>query len=226
MLKQILKKMFSRMGYSIRRLSIFEKLLERELEHGDPFTFVQVGANDGISFDDLFHFVTKHNTSGLVIEPLSDMFERLQYNYRSFPEIKPVRVAIHPTASSVTIHRVNPSSEPDLPAWATGIGSINPDWHKNTNIPTTDMIAEEVPAIHLMDLLNQYSITRLNLLQIDVEGFDSEIIKMIDFTAISPSIIKYETPVHSENEITQLLHHLGYKTQYVGTDTIAWKGLV
>jgi FkbM family methyltransferase len=202
----------------------FERLLQRELDSSRPFVFVQVGANDGISFDNLFQFNRKNKTSGLVVEPLSDMFERLRYNYRSRPSIKPIRAAVHPTASTITVHRIRPDMIYNLPHWASGIGSLDPSWHDKSGIKSDDMIEEEVPAIHLMDLLKQHSITRLSLLQVDVEGFDAEVIKMLDFDVIRPAIIKYECLQSSgPDPVLPLLHKYGYKTERDSDDMIAWQ---
>ena len=46
----------------------------------DPnFFFVQVGANDGVNHDPIFHHVRKYNWKGLLIEPIPDIFEKLKY---------------------------------------------------------------------------------------------------------------------------------------------------
>jgi FkbM family methyltransferase len=218
------KRLLGRVGLSLHRMSRFERLLQRELEKDGPFVFVQVGANDGVSFDNLFHFNRKNRTSGLVIEPLSDMFERLRYNYRSRPSIKPIRVAVHPTAASVTMYRANSDKLYDLPHWASGIGSLDPDWHDKTGIASDAIVKEEVPAVHLMELLREHSIDRLNLLQVDVEGFDAEVIQMLDFDVIRPAIIKYEC-VHcsGDDTLVTLLQKHGYQLERDGDDMIAWQ---
>jgi FkbM family methyltransferase len=222
-IRKRLKNLLASAGYSVRKLTRFEWLLQRELDTGRPFVFVQVGANDGISFDNLYQFVTKNNASGLVIEPLSDMFERLRYNYRGRPNIKPIRAAVHPTASVVTIHRVSPEHVYDAPHWATGIGSIDATWHENIRLPTALMVEEKVPAVHLMQLLRDNSITRLSLLQVDVEGFDAEVIRMLDFGVIRPSIIKYECVHLGESDSTPaLLHRSNYRLEREDDNMIAW----
>jgi FkbM family methyltransferase len=202
----------------------FERLLQRELDRGQPFIFVQIGANDGISFDKLFQFNRENKTSGLVVEPLSDMFERLCYNYRSRPSVKPVRAALHPTQRTVKLHRVRPDLMYKLPHWASGIGSLDPAWHDKCGIAGDAMVEEEVPAMTFMELLKAHSITRLNLLQTDVEGFDAEVIAMIDFSVIQPAVIKYEC-VHSTgpDPAQRILQAHGYQTEREGDDMIAWQ---
>ena len=222
-LKEWLKSLLFRAGYEVRKLSRFEWLLLRELATGRPFVFVQVGANDGVSFDSLYWFVTTHGATGLVVEPLADMYELLKYNYRSYPRIVPVRAAVHPSRATVTLHRVRPGSWDHLPPWATGIASVDPLWHRISQIPDEEIVTEEVPAVHLMTLLADYGITRLSLLQIDTEGFDVEVVKMIDFGVIRPSIIKYEAVrPGAQDDAERLLRLQGYRLERCGNDMVAW----
>lgn len=213
-----------RRGYHIHRISQFERLLLRRLRSDRPLVFVQVGANDGLSFDSLYWYVTKYHCKGLVVEPLHDMFQRLEYNYRSFPNVTPVRAAVHPSLREVVLHRVKPERLLEVPEWGTGIASVHARWHVELGIPSEEMIEERVPAIHLMELFERYEISTLDLLQIDVEGFDAEVIKMIDFARIRPGIIKYEARrAEFDEPVEELLVSHGYKLFHEGPDVIAWR---
>lgn len=44
----------------------------------------------------------------------------------------------------------------------------------------------------LIQLVKDHDLFGLDYLQIDTEGFDDEIIKMIDFSIIKPKLIKFE----------------------------------
>jgi hypothetical protein len=46
----------------------------------DPF-FVQIGAMDGVLSDELHAFLMDCDWSGVLVEPLTDQFERLKENY-------------------------------------------------------------------------------------------------------------------------------------------------
>jgi hypothetical protein len=62
-----------------------------------------------------------------------------------------------------------------------------------------------------------------SLLQIDVEGFDFEVLKMIDFKRFCPVIIKYEHEGLDENDqaaARKLLEDQGYEVQEIKTDTV------
>ena len=62
-----------------------------------------------------------------------------------------------------------------------------------------------------------------SLLQIDVEGFDFEVLKMIDFKQFSPAVIKYEHEGLSQSDqasARKLLENQGYEIQEIKTDTV------
>ena len=209
-------------GVALRRVTLFERLLIREVRYHAPVTFVQIGANDGVSYDNLYWYVTQYGFGGIVVEPLCDMFERLKYNYRAFPNVKPERVAIHPTLDHVTLYRVNSRRHADHPDWA-GIASLNPRWHEALGVCPEDMCEEAVPATPLMPLLQRHGIERLNLLQIDVEGFDEDILRMIDFSRVRPRLIKFEARRGEPSaDITSLLSRNHYEVARDGPDFVAW----
>lgn len=168
-------------------------LLERMKSAGDKFRFVQIGANDGVSFDSLYRHITEHRCRGLVIEPVVDYFEELKLNYSAHPQVTTLRVAIHATAKEIDIHRVDPGAE-GFAFGRKGVASFDPDHHKKSATKTSDMVVEKVPCISWSELLDQQQITRLDYLQIDTEGYDFEILKMVvdEFRRCRPDVIKFE----------------------------------
>ena len=53
-----------------------KKILEYNFRN--KINFIQVGANDGVSFDFLFDFLNTRNSEGLVIEPIKEYFLELK----------------------------------------------------------------------------------------------------------------------------------------------------
>jgi len=96
-----------RRHYAVTRRSRFQESLDELIDKPD-FFFIQVGANDGVRFDELYQRVTRVNPRGIVIEPLPRYFARLKMNYEDYPGVTAVNAALHPTDTFVDIHHVDP----------------------------------------------------------------------------------------------------------------------
>lgn len=195
----------------------------------DDFFFVQIGANDGISFDPIYELVTKENVKGIAIEPIPDIFKLLEKNYKKYPNVKLLNLAIHKDQKEMILYRVDPKKT-GHPDWTKGTPSFNKDHHKLGNIPESDIIEESVKCISFNNLVEEYSIKKIDLLQIDTEGYDLEIIKMIDFNEISPRIISFEhgmrqgiTNMERFVECQTLLFKNNYNIIILDNDAIAFK---
>ena len=225
MSRKALNRFLKRFDYEIVKIDRFKNLLERHVKEHEVFRFVQIGANDGVKFDYLYEFVTFHQCKGLVVEPLKQYFSELEKNYRTFPDIKPVNVAIHKSDKEALVYHVDPSKLHLYSKNAAGIGSFNPEHHKQIGVKTTDVITESVPCMHLMELIQSEEFADIDLLQVDVEGYDAEVIKMLNFDQAKPNIIKYEhesLDKSEQNQLKELLLSQGYSLFKQRTDTIAY----
>lgn len=211
-------------------LAPYSQLIDRLQELCEPqedFFFVQIGANDGVKFDELYRFVTSRRSRGLVVEPLTYYYERLRRHYAPFPEIQPVNVALHSECSTAKIYYADPDRLEQLPEWAEGIGSLNPEHHKRSGLPSECIVSQEVPCVGFMDLLQRYDVDRVDFLQVDVEGYDAEVLRMIDFARIKPRVIKYERVCLSRADqlaASRLLQQAGYRVVKEKTDNLAILG--
>lgn len=192
----------------------------------DDFFFVQVGANDGVRCDDSYQFITRHGLKGIVVEPLKDMFDALSQNYAAHPQVIKVNAAIHATAQSMPIYRIRADS--DVPDWCHGIASFDKQHllqaeHKIPNLANF-IVEEQVPCISLTQLLEQHGVEKLSFLQIDTEGYDFEVIKLLDFSRWQPRVIRYESAALSpadNNACVELLIAQGYRLHDDKNDMIA-----
>jgi FkbM family methyltransferase len=221
---------FIKSPYSFPKID-FQDYLERNyLPFTDSvFSFIQIGANDGVSHDFLYEFISKKKKiKGLVIEPIKEYFEILKKNYEQYPEVTPVNIAIHSELKKVVLYKLASGNKKFAPDWATGIASIYPHIHINANIETDLMEEEIVIADTFMNLYNTYHdfISNVDFIQIDVEGYDWQVLKMIDLNVLNPTIIKYEHKLLSKREFITSYRHLQkrkYKIFHEGSDIIAIK---
>ncbi len=198
LLKQTTKRVLSKIGYSIRKNRFiffeFEVFLDSYLRKNGDLFFIQIGACDGIYVDPIYEFATRNypKVRGIVIEPLYDFFKQLEINYKKYPNIIAVNAAIHNSEKEMTLYRVDPVKLNGLPKWAKVVVSFNKNHLKLTGSPSDAIIQEKVHCISFDELLKNYQVTKIDLLQIDTEGYDAEIILNIDFNSIKPKIIRFE----------------------------------
>jgi FkbM family methyltransferase len=225
--RKLLNKLLAPTGYRIERRSRFERELQSLTRRaGRRLKFVQIGAHDGMRFDGLYGFVTHHPCSGVVVEPLPDLFERLRVNYADYPLIVPVNKAIHETAGVLPLFRVAPDALGRYPGWAAGIASFDRSHLLRHGIAPDDIIEQPVSCTPLMQLLEDTATLDADLLQIDAEGYDSAILRMTDFARFRPRLIKYEhkamTMAERSAHNARLARH-GYRSVVEGADTIVWR---
>ena len=225
---QVFQEDFFKDRYQLKaEFNPLEQLFYKRL--GPNFFFVQIGANDGISFDPIYNLVTKENVHGVALEPVASIFEKLKRNYIDFPNVIPVNKAIHKTEKEMVLYRVNPDNK-QYPDWTIGTASFDRGHHDLGKISNDDIIEEKVECISLDDLISEYKINHIDLLQIDTEGYDYEIIKMIDFNKMAPAIISFEHGfsagiMNKEKlfEIQGILLQNNYNIVMLENDCIAYK---
>jgi len=223
-LKNITKIIFGKVAPRVRGSLSLKNVLAKNYPADRPFSFIQVGAWDGVGYDSLYEFVKAHNTKGVVIEPLPDYFKQLVANYSFNPAIVPVNKAVHPYLKEIELFRVDPDRTQGLPDWAGGIASIDPEHHKKSGIPSAVIIKQRVPSDHLMNIIKEnFPGKDADLVQIDTEGFDYQVLQQIDFSYIKPDLVRFEyinlDQATTANAI-KLLKQNGYYCFYDDLDII------
>lgn len=234
----ISQKILRRLGYKVSKIGPygvfdFESFLYRYIAVTKHLTFLQIGANDGIMNDPIYDFIAKNKShvGGFVLEPLPDTFQKLVANYADCPKIKPLNLAIHNDQSEMLLHRVKPQFEPLVSEFARGIASFDASHWKKTKLSINPSYIEEVRVrcISLAEFIKTNSITNLDLLLIDTEGYDYEILMSIDFDQIKPSIIRFEhglrdgiMPVEKFVNICHRLNLNGYQIFAESYDATAY----
>jgi FkbM family methyltransferase len=193
--------------------------------HAD-FFFIQVGANDGRRYDPIYELVTQHRLAGLAIEPLPDVYAQLKNTYSKFPKVSTANFAIHRTDKEVTLYRVR--ADADVVDWAHGIASLDPSHHHLSQIRSDLIVAEKVPALSLKEVFERFGIQKLDFLQVDAEGYDAEIIRMLLETDVRPNIIQFEhgygnMSANTFFELLRLLMESGYLIAMQNDDCIAYR---
>ena len=169
--------------------SSLNKLIESNIN--EQFYFVQIGANDGYSFDPIHHLIKKYNLKGVCIEPIQEYFQELKNTYKNYPNVSLLKAAITDKSGNIEMYKVK-KSEHNLPNWTKGIASLNKDHHKKTSIDKSHIESEIVESTTFKSLLQRFKIIHIDLLVIDTEGYNLKIIEMIEFDKLKPKIIFFE----------------------------------
>lgn len=187
-------------GFSLNNFQdIFLKLSINK----EPVYFVQVGAMDGVSYDPIHSYVKKFNWKGILVEPLPDMMQRLRMNYAGCEGLIFENVAISEKYEVKTIYRVEPEiiAKNSLPHWLQGMSTFIEGKLKDYE----DYVSEnEINCEPLMDLINKHNLPRIDVLQIDTEGFDYKIFKQFDFCKYRPVVINIEYINLNEDDLNSL----------------------
>ena len=197
---------FYRNFYQPKKGSIAAFLHYFSSNHPDTFV-VQVGANDGFNHDPIHKFIKMHGWSGILIEPQRFVFqEYLQKLHAQSPKIKTLNAAMGPKPGEQSVYKLGFTQE----RWASGLTSfireaIEDKVHDGTidriaqkhGITTpsnkADYIVEErIEVISPNCLKEKHGLQKLDVLMIDVEGYDFEIIKMMFESMLIPEVLVFE----------------------------------
>jgi FkbM family methyltransferase len=85
------------------------------------------------------------------------------------------------------------------------------------------IVKTPINSITISDFLKKYSFTRIDILQIDIEGLDGEVILNFPLDRLSPSLIIFEyrfLNIKSIHDVLIKLHTYGYVTKKIDSDNM------
>jgi FkbM family methyltransferase len=145
--------------------------------------YFQIGTNDG---NDLFRDIVLKNKPDIIIlvEPNKDLYNDILKNYNNISNVYIYTNAIY--------YNDNEEVELFIPTWGNhghAHFSLLPmnDWGNINNMKKI-----KSKSITFDKICNNHNITNIDYLQIDTEGFDSEIIQMIDLSKYKIKTIRFE----------------------------------
>ena len=206
-------------------------------------TFIQVGANDGKTWDPFYYFIRRDGWRGIVIEPQRAVFEhKLQATYGSVRGITLMNVAVDIAAGSRPLYRYAFSSS----RWPTGLASFDKERlitnfksdYIRDNIeregvtvvddPEAYLVADVVSCVTFGSILATLSNDSIDFVLTDVEGHDIAILDTFPLDRVRPANIVFELPIERDQSLddfmTKLRDH-GYRIKESGRDAIAMRRL-
>ena len=181
------------------RYIVAAKILESE-----DFTFLQIGAFDGVSGDHIRELVERYHIRGILVEPQKEAFEELTKNYSGNPNLTLVNAAISDADEIRDFYTVSGSVQ---------VASFDKSHLLKHGIPAREIATQRVQCFSVKSILHKHGFKKVDLIQIDAEGYDYEIIKTIDLQQLRPSIIMFEQlhlSNHDRDECIATLASHGY----------------
>ena len=183
-------------------------------------TFMQIGAFDGVKNDDLHALIRRHRLRGVLIEPQPAAFAALQQNYRDQPQVALLNVAIDAEPGTRTLY---------IPREGTStVASFDRRHLVRHGIAKQEIVAHPVRCVPVGEALQMAGYQRVDLLQVDAEGYDYEILRTVDFSTLRPAIIRYEyrhlRPRDADRSVELLAAH-GYRFVVEERDIVAFRGV-
>jgi FkbM family methyltransferase len=191
--------------------------------------FVEVGSNDGEKYDHLSAIIHSGAWSGIMVEPVPYVFERLRRNYGNHERVILENVAIADRDSHLPFYylaQVDEREQRAVPDWYDAIGSFVLETilgHRD-KIPDIEnrIVRAEVPCMTFQSLCAKHGVEHVDFILVDTEGYDWEIIKNVDFSLHRPRLLIYEhfhLPADERAQCRRYLEGLGYETMEEGFDT-------
>tara|TARA_Y100000741_G_scaffold302730_1_gene244440 strand:+ start:502 stop:1251 length:750 start_codon:yes stop_codon:yes gene_type:complete len=161
---------------------------------------IQIGANDGISFDEINFFIKKYKVKSILVEPIKENFNKLKNNYKDLDFIQFENAAISNKKEVNHLYKVNPKFINYYDDHIPAIPSFDKKHLLSHGVKNSHIVKEKVNSLSVKDLVTKFKIDNLDLFFVDAEGYDGNIVlDLLNETELRPIII-FEY-VHINNKI-------------------------
>lgn len=214
-------------------LPVLSVLIDYIVRVEGPKAILEIGANDGVSMRDPVHgSILRLGLPALLVEPLPDIFAKLQTSYAGCPNVQFANLAVSDEPGEAEIFRINPAAT-GLPGWVQGLASFKKSvLVKHATAEGVDRArflasieSLRVPVVTVASLLEQYPVENgFAVLQIDTEGHDLHVVRSAVAAKCLPRIINYEHKHLSYADqvaCRELLAAHGYSFWSAKPDTLA-----
>jgi FkbM family methyltransferase len=193
-------------------------LLDRMSElRGSDVSFIQVGANDGVTSDPLYAHVHKHKWSGLVIEAVDEFFKQLTENYAPIETVQCVKALCAEVRTPLTFFKVKNIDRLPSPE-LRGISSLSRDvirGHFDSDATFREFVEEiSLEAVPLDEVMRAHGVARTNILLIDTEGADLRVLRGFDLDRFQPDLVMmeyYHLSLGERQMLNTRMHAAGYQ---------------
>jgi FkbM family methyltransferase len=182
-------------------MSLISKTLHYIGQNFKDVSVIQVGAMDGINFDDTRGFLDMYRWKSLLIEPIPDLFNELKNNFKDRDNYTFEQSAITEFDGEIEMLTIPNEiiEKENLHPGYKGMSALYPlkngfgsDYQRDIDVKTQFGVNIKVPALTLDSLFKKHNIQEFDVLICDAEGYDWNIFKQLDLTKYKPKFIRLE----------------------------------
>ena len=224
---KLLKKIVGIFGFKIIRKNLVK--VEREIDNNNCLTLdkflqnifqkqiisglIQIGANDGLRFDNINKYIKQYKTKSILVEPIKEYFDQLKKNYIDCENIFFENLAISVNDQINYLYKVKTNDLGKYDEHIKGISSFDFNHLIKHGVKKKHITKEKIESISIVKLFEKYNFD-INLLFIDAEGYDANIaIDLLQNSNFKPIIvIEYVyVPLSTIKNLNNLLTEKNYR---------------
>lgn len=176
--------------------------------HNDTFV-VQIGAMDGINFDDTRGFLDMYKWDALLVEPIPEIMDELRKNFALITNYRYEQSAIT-ESDGETVMLTIPTDvieREGLHPGYKGMSALYPlrngfgsDYQRDIDVKSNFGVDVKVNTLTLKSLFNKHQVQKVDVFICDAEGYDWKIFQQFDFSVFRPKFIRLEYINLSDDE--------------------------
>ena len=186
---KLLKKIVGIFGFKIISKNLVK--VEREIDNNNCLTLdkflqnifqkqiisglIQIGANDGLRFDNINKYIKQYKTKSILVEPIKEYFDQLKKNYIDCENIFFENLAISVNDQINYLYKVKTNDLGKYDEHIKGISSFDFNHLIKHGVKKKHITKEKIESISIVKLFEKYNFD-INLLFIDAEGYDANIV--------------------------------------------------
>lgn len=207
----------------------FDKALHYLGNNEKNIFLVNIGAMDGVLFDELIGYTKTYNFEGLYVEPIPYLFQKLVENLGKNNKFE--NSAISDYDGTIKMIQIDQFAidQKIVHECFYGMSAVYPPKNGLGSEGDKETVKKygktiNVPCIRLESLLEKHNINHFDILKIDAEGHDYTIFKQIDFKKYKPRLLRIEfinLSSDEQNNIKKILTNNNYIFKIEGQDITA-----
>ena len=191
------------------------KIIENLIKNDQIKNLIQIGANDGKSFEELNILIKEYQIKSFLVEPIKENFELLKKNYDGFKNVIFENSALSINNKISFLYKVNPSHYHKYGEFIKAIPSFDRKHLIKHGVRSGHIIKESVNQITFLELFKKNKIFNLDLLFVDAEGYDCEIINNFFLVSKMRPIIIFEWIHGNHNELKNIVTKISDENYFI-----------